>query len=126
MDEEGSSREEAASRSVRSADQHREGGDHADGESHQASGTAASESSSSGVQWDEASVSLPESEHAGGDDTRDEEAEGRDGGSGQRAGREQPLLREVRDFDAGRRSERLRDTILVNIQCVYLVNNLRL
>lgn len=32
-----------------------------------AAGTAASESSSSGVQWDETS-GLPESEHTGGDD----------------------------------------------------------
>lgn len=33
--QEGSSREEAAARPVGSADQHRERGDHADGESHQ-------------------------------------------------------------------------------------------
>lgn len=86
-----------------------------------AAGAAASEGSSSGVQWDEVS-GLPESEHAGGDDLgvrlfilifithmkfgsvrmrsdsavfQDEEAEGGDGGGGQRAGGEQPLLREV-------------------------------
>lgn len=107
MDEEGSSREKAAAQSVWSADQHREGGDDADGESHQAAGTAASESSSSGVQRDETS-GLPESEHTGGDDTRDEEAEGGDGGRRQRAGREQPLLREIRHSDAGRRAEGLK------------------
>lgn len=107
VDEEGSSREEAAAQSLRSADQHREGGDDADGASHQAAGTAASEGSSSGVEWDETS-GLPESEHAGGDDAGDEETEGGDGGSGERAGGEQPLLREIRHVDAGRRFEGLK------------------
>lgn len=122
VDEESSSRQEAAAQPVRSADQHREGGDHAAGEGRQASGAASSEGSSSGLQRHEAS-GLPEPEHSGGDDSGDEEAEGGDGGSGEGAGREQPLLREVWDSDTGRRSQRLKTRCYLYIFILFSVNN---